>query len=252
VRSTEDVLAGWKGRGLSLLYRLYGTLPFLSEFLSVHTKAIGILQAWQLISRNGTPGDYVEFGVYRGDTFKLSLEAARRSFDGRYPGRFFAFDSFQGLPQVESMKGPENVFRAGEYAAPRTVFMKTIARAARGADVQVVEGWFEETLVPATRARLGLSRVAIANIDCDLYESTVHCLDFLGPLVGQGTILMFDDWFLTRGSMRHGEPLAAAEWLARNPDLQLVPLAKYGVAGMMFIVNVSAAGSPFFVPRPGT
>ncbi|MET0391431.1 MAG: TylF/MycF/NovP-related O-methyltransferase [Polyangiales bacterium] len=246
MKSTQDVLLGWKRHGLSLLNWTYGHLPFLSEFLSIQTKATAVLRAWHLVSRNGTPGDYLEFGVFRGDTFKLAIRAARSSFGGAYQGRFFAFDSFEGLPDVASLAEPENVFNQAEYACSEADFRRAIASTARGTNVQVVKGWFDRTLTPALRDELGLREVAIANIDCDLFESTVPCLEFIAPLVQNGTIVMFDDWYLMRGSMKRGEAQAAEQWLRQNPHIRLVPLQHYGVAGQSFIVNISEQDSPFY------
>lgn len=246
MESTQSVLLGWKRYGLSFLYWLYGRVPFLSEFLSIHTKGVAILQAWQLVSRAGVQGDYVEFGVYEGTCFRLSIRAARSSFGGAYEGRFFAFDSFEGLPDVSSLNDPENVFAKHEYAASYDQFLKNLEPLKKDSTIEVVKGWFDQTLTASTRERLKINRIAIANIDCDLYESTKPCLSFITPCVGDGTILLFDDWFLMRGSMKKGEAQAVEEWLKANPHIKLVPWKFYGVAGMSFIVNITVEHSPFY------
>ncbi|MCG3772033.1 MAG: 8-demethyl-8-(2,3-dimethoxy-alpha-L-rhamnosyl)-tetracenomycin-C 4'-O-methyltransferase [Nitrosomonadaceae bacterium] len=241
----------WKRYGLVFLNWLYATLPIFPEFLSVHSKALGIIQAWHLVSRNGTKGDYVEFGVYQGDAFKLSLRAARNCFKtsprGAFEGRFFAFDSFQGLPKVRSLENKSSVFAKGEYACSLEQFKKNISLAVKNSEVIITEGWFSDTLTCETRDKYSLSHIAVANIDCDLYESTVPCLEFITPLVRDGTILMFDDWFLMNASLKQGEALAAEEWLRRNPSIKLIPFVKYGVGGMMFIVNLQDSSSPFCI-----
>ncbi len=35
----------------------------------------------------------------------------------------------------------------------------------------------------------------IVHVDCDLYVSTVPVLEFLAPLLGKGSVIIFDDWF---------------------------------------------------------
>jgi len=247
MNSTETVLLGWKRHGLHFLYWLYGRVPFLSEFLSIHTKAIAILQAWHLVSRNRTLGDYAEFGVYDGTSFRLSIKAANSSFRGQYGGRFLAFDSFEGLPEVPSFDEPENVFDRYEYAADYEQFLKRVSRLSGSYRIEIVKGWFENTLTSELRERLQLKNIAIANIDCDLYESTKPCLDFITPCIGSGTILLFDDWYIMRGSMKKGEAKAVEEWLIGNPQIKLIPWKCYGVAGMSFIVNISLDSSPFYL-----
>ena len=75
------LLVSGRRHGLTLLYRFYSRLPFLSEFLSIYTKAIAILQVWHLISRYRTAG---EFGVFDGTTFRLSLGAANIKVDSSH------------------------------------------------------------------------------------------------------------------------------------------------------------------------
>lgn len=247
---TEDIIIGWKAIGLRLLNWLYTTIPISSEFLSIHTKTVGILSAWHLVSRNGTAGDYCEFGVFRGDTFKLSLRAARNSFrtspSGNFQGRFLAFDSFQGLPDAQSLSEEGNIFKKGEYACSRDLFLRRIQSAVGNSEVRVVEGWFKDKLTESTRKELHLEKIAVAYIDCDLYESTSSVLEFITPAIATGTILIFDDWFMMQGSMKRGEAKAAEEWLKKNPSIRLVPYQKCGIGGMIFIVNISDSEGPFY------
>ncbi|HYD49996.1 MAG TPA: class I SAM-dependent methyltransferase, partial [Terriglobales bacterium] len=186
-------------------------------------------------------GDYLEFGVFRGETFRNAVRAARQGFratrHGRFPGRFFAFDSFQGLPRVESTSDG-NLFAAGDFASSRQQFERTIAAVRPGSSIEVVGGWFGETLTPEAAARLGLQRAAFINIDCDLYESTVPVLEFVTPLLQTGTVLYCDDWFSHRGSAAHGEARAVREWLERNPHVRLVEYRHVGITGKMFLVDL--------------
>ena len=251
MKGTDQSYYSWKRYGSIFLNWFYGAFPVLPEFLSIHLKALAFVQAWHLISRNGVEGDYIEFGVFQGETFKLALRTSVNSFRtsaaGRFGGRFIACDSFQGLPNVASMNQDDNVFKEGQYAWSLSDFKKSIARAAKNRDVIILDGWFNQTLTPQSRLQHGIQKVAIANIDCDLYESTVPCLDFLTPLVQNGTILLLDDFYLMKGSMKAGEALATEQWLKTNPNIHLLPLMKYGVGGMMFIVNVTSESSPFYL-----
>lgn len=208
--------------------------PFLSEWLNqVLAKDLGLLGAWHFLSRAGVQGDYLEFGVYRGETFRNAMRAAHRVCGRGFSGRFVAFDSFQGLPADGS-----KFYAPGEFRASRGELERRVRSWQRKYPVHIVEGWFTETLKPALRSSLGLERAAFVNVDCDLYESTVPVLDFVTPLLQTGTILYFDDWYSIHGSMNHGEPKACAEWLARNPKIRLVPYRDVGVTGKMFIVNL--------------
>ncbi len=251
---TDQSYGSWRLRGLRFFNWLMTAIPLVPELLNVHSKTTAIIKAWHLISRNGLTGDYLEFGVFQGDTFRICMRTARNSFRSSparvFEGRFFAFDSFAGLPEADSYKDQKNIFAAGEYAASKKSFLNLIKREPNFKQVTIVDGWFSETLQPQTLNQHQLSKVAIVNIDCDLYESTVDCLRFVTPLLQEGSILMFDDWFLMGGSLRKGEAQAAAEWLVQNPEIQLVPFLPYGIAGQMFIVNLGKNDLPFYLPRP--
>lgn len=234
---------GWKTHAMRLVDGLLLRIPFASELFNQGiSKTLGFLAAFHLLSRIELEGDYLEFGVFRGDTFRNAIRAAQQGFrateEGRFRGRFFAFDSFEGLPEVASMGDGVNLYARGEFSASREDFENNLGRLLHEFPVEIVPGWFGETLTAQTAERLGLRKAAFVNVDCDLYESAVPVLEFVTPLLQTGTILYFDDWFSYRGSMDHGEPRAAREWLERHPDIRLVDYRNVSVTGKMFIVNI--------------
>lgn len=204
------------------------------------------------VTWNQVEGNYLEFGVYRGDSFAAAYHSisgnrarhlARGFDDADYrrwkdnPPRFFAFDSFEGLPGGPGERHVD--YFPGAYRASEAEFRATlVSQQVDMRRVVIVPGLYEHTLTPETKAKHDLHKVAVAMIDCDLYESTVPVLDFLIDLVGQGTILIFDDWFRFRGSPNHGEQRACREWLARNPQLELVEFWREGPQAVSFLVNL--------------
>lgn len=235
---------GWKRHAIALVDDLLLRVPFVSELFNQGlSKNMGLLAGFHLLSRIGLEGDYLEFGVFRGETFRNAIRAAQQGFraskNGRFPGRFVAFDSFQGLPHAASMGDGLNPYERGDFTASRAHFERTIGRLRKRFAIEVVPGWFDDTLTEETAQRLALHRAAFVNIDCDLFESTVPVLRFVTPMLQTGTILYFDDWFSYRGSLHHGEPRAASEWLARHPEIRLVDYRTVGITGKMFVVNVT-------------
>lgn len=184
------------------------------------------------------PGDYCEFGVYKGDTFQY---AARLLAPALPQMRYFAFDSFEGLPApagIDNVDGYSSNFYEGQFA----VSLENVRRhvAASGADmgrIDFVEGWFDKTLTPETAAKLRLEKVAAAWIDCDFYESTVPVLDFLTPRLSVGSILLFDDWRVFRNLPEFGQQRATREWIERNPGLALRELFSFGHHGLAWTVS---------------
>ncbi len=193
-------------------------------------------------------GDYAEFGVYRGETLATAYHFTRQP--NRLPHqantlggmRFFAFDSFEGLPAptgLDALGFRSRDFHEGAYACDEERFRKNLRR--RHVDlsrVVTVPGWFSETLT--TNRDYGLSRVALAFIDCDLYESTVPVLDFLTERLVDGSIVAFDDWYAFRGNPAKGQQRAFAEWRRREQDLEMTQFQKFGWHGNSFIINRAA------------
>ena len=104
--------------------------------------------------------------------------------------------------------------------------------------VQIVKGWFNKTLNSKTASEINLRRIAVAWIDCDLYESTIPVLNFITPFLSDGTVIIFDDWRCYRNDPEFGEQKACSEWLERNPQLKLNKLFSFGWNGIAFTVSI--------------
>lgn len=188
---------------------------------------------------NRLQGDYAEFGVYQGTSFISSYNAAAGLHLSQM--RFFAFDSFRGLPQPANPHSAEP-FRAGAFAAPMAIFEKALKRAHVDPErVVIIPGWFSVALSPKIKVEHRLTRVAVAWIDCDLYESTVPVLEFLVDILEEGAILVFRDWYCYRGDRNRGEQRAVKEWLARYPDVALIPYRSISWNGEAFLFHRGAS-----------
>jgi Methyltransferase domain len=125
------------------------------------------------------PGNILEFGVANGDstrTISKTVRRLERTQVGESPKKIFACDSFEGMPEKY-----ENL-EVGYFACkpPRI----------RG--VEIVKGYFQTSLTPELAQRVG--RVALASLDADLFSSTLCALTWLTPLLGEGSLLLFDEY----------------------------------------------------------
>jgi hypothetical protein len=207
---------------------------------------------------NQVPGDFLEFGCGSGRSFieayhlfrstrasvAAELGTADRATFAETKPRFFAFDSYEGLPDVTGLdQHPYRPlhWKKSEYAFSVESFRGALQRAGVvEADVRIVDGWFGETLTRATRTRHDLSRAALVHVDCDYYESAVLVLDFVTDLVQDGTVIVFDDYNFFRGSPRLGERRAFSEWLSRNPQLEAIELARHDFSSTAFYLTSRA------------
>lgn len=190
-----------------------------------------INMAFGYCANNKIAGDYAEFGVFRGHTTIEAWKASRRH--GLGDMRFWLFDSFEGLPEVtgEDAGGP---FETAEFSFGRESYEQNLRRS--GVDfsrVTIVPGYFDRTLT-STKADRPFS---VVWIDCDLYESTVPVLEWLTDKLVDGAVICFDDWFTFKGKPDKGEQRATAEWLEKNPGINLMPYRDFHWAGKSFLFH---------------
>ena len=180
--------------------------------------------ATQYVARSGLKGHYAEFGTFWGRFFF----PAYFRFAPLLEGRFFAFDSFQGLSKPAAL---ETEFSAGDFRENTYAFNEHSFRAlgeylgARDR-IEIVPGFYDQTLDGHTGAEYGLElrSLSVCIIDCDLLAPTRSVLNFVSPLLEPGALLYLDDWRLCRASPVVGERAAVLAWLGENPDIELVEL----------------------------
>ena len=193
-------------------------------------------QAMEFVRTNKLEGDYLEFGVYRGGTFMPAYHFSKRILKNSM--KFYAFDSFEGLPEPTGVDTEVKEFQKGEYSCSLDEFKKILkGNQVNLSDVIFIPGWYNETLNQKTKEELNIQKVAVVYIDCDLYESTVPVLDFITDYLQDGTIIIFDDWFHFKGNPDRGEQKAFAEWLNKNPEIKTSEFHKFGGYLNSFIVH---------------
>lgn len=152
-------------------------------------------QAFDFLTGNDIHGDYHEYGCHRARTFRMALTAARRQ--GIEDMRFFAFDSFEGLPApVEKPANPH--WQAGSLRTGEDEFRDIIQAHGLYLDrVETIPGFYDRSLTGELQRRLQhtAGKIALATIDCDLYESAVPVFRFIEPLLQEGSLLYIDDLF---------------------------------------------------------
>lgn len=144
----------------------------------------------ETLSRDGVRGDLLEFGVYTGFSLSRHVEIFRPHGIIR---RFYGFDSFKGLPKFEDGNDIPGWWYEGQFSdtSKEKVEAYLASYLGRLDDVELVEGWFSETLAAKAQE---IQRIAFIRVDCDLYDSTVDVFRFAEGRLEDGAILYFDDW----------------------------------------------------------
>lgn len=141
-------------------------------------------------ARRDPAGLAMEFGVASGRTANLLA--------GLTDGEVHGFDSFAGLPED---------WRPG---FPRGAFAHAIPSLRPNVALEI--GAFEETL-PRFAARHRGARAGFLHVDCDLYSSTRTVFEHCAPMIGPGTVIVFDEYFNYAGWRKH-EHRAFQEFVA--------------------------------------
>jgi hypothetical protein len=228
-----------------------------AKFVNVNYNNTIIYKAANLIAAEKVEGDYLEFGVFAGFSFIRSFQIIKAVFlqhqrlhEGRTKEdaleirrnwenmRFFAFDSFQGLPELEGVDKQTSDFAEGKYAYAEGYFRQNLVKADVALDkVRIVPGWFNETCTAETISKHAMKNASIIHVDCDLYASAKTVLEFIKPLLNDGTIIVFDDWYTFRGNPQLGEQRAFHEWKATLTDWIFTEYQKEGPARNSFIAS---------------
>ncbi len=82
-----------------------------------------------------------------------------------------------------------------------------------------------------------MKKASIIWVDCDLYRSAATVLDFVTPLLQDGTLIIFDDWYAYRGNPRLGEQRAFGEWTEGVKNFTFTDFHKEGTYRNSFIAS---------------
>jgi len=173
-------------RGFRYLAQYYPPL-YYSGYLE---KLVGFHAILRTAEETSLEGDVVECGVGRGLTiFTLGHFMSRAG-----SRRLYGFDSFEGFPEPTaadaSMRRPVkgDLWSDTRLSHVRDHFRRGDLTEFFDERVTLVPGFFSRTL-PGAGEPL---RIALLNLDVDLYESYRACLQFLGPRVTG--IIVYDEY----------------------------------------------------------
>jgi predicted O-methyltransferase YrrM len=166
--------------------------------------------AAMLANENTVSSTWAEFGVAQGrSAYFLSKYLPEN-------GKFYLFDSFQGLPE------------AWEYSSQRVVPKGTFAcdvpdNWLTDPRLEFVKGWFEDTLpMPEDTGPLGF-----IHIDSDIYSAAQTIFERCDNQIVPGTIILFDELWGYPNWAEH-EYKALKEWgrkfryIARDTESRVI------------------------------
>jgi hypothetical protein len=164
-------------------------------------------------------GYYFEFGCYGANTMRMAWD----HFHWMFPWTFVAFDSFEGLPEIQNIDRQE-IWEKGKLKMTEEDFIQCMRKHGMPRNrLLTVKGFYDSSLTAALQQKLLPTKAAVIYVDCDLYHSTIPILRFIPPFLQKGTIIVFDDWNCFHGDPRKGERRAFREFQKEHSSLRFEP-----------------------------
>lgn len=201
-------------------YKVAGILGCVAPYTMVHPTSVAFaIQEAARLAIEEHSGSIVECGSWRGGT-SFAMLLAQRAAVGRIVLPVYLLDSFEGLPPAEERDGPLALeWQSGAYPewffdnclADESEVEKTARRFGLSeSEACIRRGWFAET-IPKLASDLGPDSISLLRLDCDWYDSTRLCLEYLMPIVQVGAKVIVDDYYAWDGCAR-----ALHDWLSHH------------------------------------
>lgn len=194
-------------------------------------------RAFDFVTDNEIRGDYLEFGCHRARTFRMAInEAMFHQIDEM---RFYAFDSFRGMPPNPDGGAVLERWSTGNLTTSETEFRSLVAHPALlQSRIKTIAGYYSDSLNKKTREELLKDNVlaSLVCVDCDLYESATPVFNFLNDFLQEGTVVYLDDFFAGyKGNPLRGVAGAFREFTEHCSEWRFAEYLSVGAFGKSFI-----------------
>lgn len=209
--------SGKSAQGPSVLTSLEPHEAEIIEAVRDHTmisgeRLLAVMDAVTYLEARDIQGAFVECGVWRGGTILAMIKTLQRL--GSTDREIYLYDTFEGMTAPTSLdtspyekpalvtwrEAADGVRPWSQTLAPDQYSLKSVKQLIASSGypkerVHFVKGPVEDTLPSITPGAAALVR-----LDTDFYESTLHELEHLYPLMPSGGVLIIDDYGHWRGA----------------------------------------------------
>jgi hypothetical protein len=171
------------------------------------------------------PGVIVDLGVFRGASTFTWAKLCEIFCPTDVRKVVYGFDTFEGFPALSVEDGPEDQHqdvRIGGYFGGTTVERDlSLAQTAMNHDrhlkhvnrIEFIKGDVSQTIPAFVDSKGNGLRIALLNLDVDLYEPTKVALEYFLPLMVRGGIIILDEYAVDTFG---GESKAVDEYFIKN------------------------------------
>jgi hypothetical protein len=160
-------------------------------------------------------GDVIEFGTFTGYSTKV--------LSSSFPDKtIFTIDHFQGLEKTNKNVPSDSDWIERAFALDNPLYVNNsnvpksideVRQRFSGHDnIKMIISDVHELTQPSD---YGISKIAICNLDVDIYEPAVSSLEFLSKCEWSEVFIRFDDWHGGEPEYDQHERLAFREWIEK-------------------------------------
>jgi hypothetical protein len=168
-------------------------------------------ELYKMIS--GLDGDIVECGVFKGASLMRFINFVQLFEQGNSVGRnIIGFDIFGAFPGTNYEKDKKElqafIDETGGGISIDKDELEEYIRLKNFKNCKLIKGDILET-VPHFATEAPTTKIALLNIDTDIYEPCKVILEKLAPMVVRGGIIVFDDYGVFQGETELADKYAA-------------------------------------------
>lgn len=195
-------------------------------------------KAFFMTALDGVEGDYLEFGVFTGSSFAAAIEISKENVIPRKTScRFVGFDSFEGFGERSESDQAHPFFQDANFKTDFDSVNRRLSHMLSDKNrVQLVKGFYDQTLKGHKPADYGIGRAAVILVDCDTFSAAKCVFDFLPDALQEGTILLLDDLFGFKGSQSQGVNGAFKVFMDQNPQWSYRRIFDFGMGAAAYII----------------
>ena len=149
------------------------------------------------------PGDVVECGVFKGASF-VRFAAFRELLNNRFARKLVGFDTFGDFPETnfeEDIKYRENFVQTSGIPITVNQLNQVLDHKGVNTNIHLVKGDVTKT-VPAYIEENPHMKIALLNLDTDVYEPAVTILEHFYPRIVKGGVCILDDYNVFPGETK--------------------------------------------------
>ena len=180
-----------------------------------------LCNAVNYLVKNNIKGDFVECGVWRGGSTMAAVDTLMKT--GDKSREIYLYDTYEGMSEptevdkVFTGTGADELMSSTKREDPTSVWcysaLEEVQNNVGGLKypdklIHYVKGKVEDS-IPGTMP----GKIALLRLDTDFYESTLHELKYLYPLLVPGGVIIIDDYGHWEGARKAVDEYIAAEKL---------------------------------------